>query len=90
MSRTTLTAAIVASLLTAPAFASSIKCDSPSQDQWMAKADLTTMYEGQGFDVKNIKAEDGCYEVYALDAKGVRVEIIADPMTGKQLGIEND
>ena len=82
--------AIAATLLTAPAFASDIKCDSPSQDQWMTKAALTTMYEDKGYDVKNIKADDGCFEVYALDAKGTRVELVVDPVSGKLLEIENN
>lgn len=81
---------IAVTLLSAPAFASGTKCDSPSQDQWMSKAEVTAMYEEKGYKVKNIKVEDGCLEVYALDSKGTRVELLVDPMSGKLLGTEND
>ncbi|MGB7317681.1 MAG: PepSY domain-containing protein [Planktotalea sp.] len=81
---------IAVTLLSAPAFASGKKCDSPSQDQWMSKAELTSMYAEKGYDVKNLKSEDGCYEIYALDAKGKRVELLVDPMSGELLGTEND
>ena len=40
--------------------------------------------------MKNIKADDGCFEVYALDAKGTRVELVVDPVSGKLLEIENN
>ncbi len=77
-------------LLAAPAFAEGMTCNSPSQDQWISKEDLTSMYSGKGYDVKNIKIESGCYEIYALDTKGARVEIIVDPMTGEQAGSETE
>lgn len=81
---------IAVTLLSAPAFASGTKCDSPSQDQWMSKAELTTMYTDKGYDVKNFKVEDGCFEIYALNSKGTRVELLVDPMSGELLGTEND
>ena len=50
---------------------------------------LTAMYAEKGYTVKNINIEDGCYEVYGIDAKGARVEIIVDPMTGEAVGTED-
>lgn len=82
MSKLLISAATVL-MLAAPAFAEGMKCDSPSQDQWMTKEALTAMYVDKGFDVKNIKIEDGCFEVYAKDANGARVEIYVDPVTGE-------
>lgn len=82
------TAAVL--MLAAPAFASGSKCDSPAQDQWMSKADLTAVFVEKGYDVKNIKIEDGCYEVYALDAKGAKVEIYVDPMTGEPAAYDTE
>lgn len=85
-----ITAAIALALLSAPAFASGTKCNSPSQDQWMSTAELTTKYTEKGYDVKNFKVEDGCFEIYALNAEGTRVELLVDPMSGELLEIEND
>lgn len=35
----------------------------------------------EGWDVKNIKVDDGCYEAYAINAEGQRVEAYFDPGT---------
>ena len=85
-----LSAAIVTTFLAAPAFASGVQCDSPAQDQWMSQADLTAMYTEKGYAVKNFKVEDGCYEIYALDANGARIELLVDPVTGTLVGTENE
>ena len=75
------TAAVL--MLAAPAFAEDLKCDVPDQTTWMSQEDLTAMYVEQGYEVKNIKIDAGCYEIYGLDAKGERVEIYVDPVTGE-------
>ena len=54
----------------------------------MSEADLTAMYVEQGYEVKGIKIENGCYEVYGIDAAGTRVEIIVNPMNGEAVGNE--
>ncbi|WP_082342786.1 MULTISPECIES: PepSY domain-containing protein [Shinella] len=41
-----------------------------------------------GLDVRRIKVENGCYEVYAIDAKGAKVETIFNPQTGEPVGSE--
>jgi hypothetical protein len=35
----------------------------------------------KGWKVRQIKVDGGCYEVYALDDKGARVEAYFDPRT---------
>ncbi|KKL71195.1 hypothetical protein LCGC14_2097340 [marine sediment metagenome] len=74
------TAAVL--MLAAPAFAEDMKCNVPDQTTWMSQEDLTTMYVEQGYEVKNIKIDEGCYEIYGIDANGERVEIYVDPVTG--------
>lgn len=74
------TAAVL--MLVAPAFAEDMKCNVPDQTTWMSQEDLTTMYVEQGYEVKNIKIDEGCYEIYGIDANGERVEIYVDPVTG--------
>ncbi|KKN75392.1 hypothetical protein LCGC14_0381360 [marine sediment metagenome] len=82
MSKLLMSAAAVM-MLAAPAFAEEMKCDVPDQTTWMSQDDLTAMYVEQGYDVKNIKIDEGCYEIYGLDANGERVEIYVDPVTGE-------
>ena len=40
-----------------------------------------------GFEVRQVKVEDGCYEVYGIK-DGKKVEAIFNPATGEQVGAE--
>ena len=42
-------------------------CDSGSPDTWQSQEKLTATLKEKGWDVRNIKVDGGCYEVYALD-----------------------
>ena len=54
--------ATVAACITAPAFASDICAEHP-KDQWMTEEAITALVTEQGYEVKNVKEEDGCWEV---------------------------
>lgn len=56
-------------------------CDSGSPDTWQSKEKLTAALKEKGWDVRNVKVDGGCYEVYALDEKGGRVEAYFHPVT---------
>ena len=45
-------------------------CDSGSPDTWQPQEKLTEMLKSQGWEVRKIKVDGGCYEVYAIDDKG--------------------
>lgn len=62
-------------------------CDAP-KDKWMTEDAMKEKAKGMGLDVRQIKVENGCYEVYAIDAKGNKVEQIFNPATGEQVGAE--
>jgi len=55
-------------------------CTAP-ESQWQSKEALKTKLEEQGWSVRNIKVEDGCYEAYAKDQDGNRIEAYFDPAT---------
>ena len=74
----------VNALLMSPVFASE-GCSVPDAE-WQKPEALQAKLEGQGWTVKSIKTEDGCYEAYAIDAKGSRVEASFDPKTFEPLG----
>lgn len=63
-------------------------CGNVPQEKWMSKDALTEKAKSMGYEVRKIKAEDGCYEVYAIDAKGNKVEALFNPETGVMLGNE--
>ena len=83
------TATAMTMALAAPALASSDDYEKGDDDakcittgEWMtedaAKAKMTAL----GYDIRRVKREDGCYELYAIDKKGARVEIYMNPVTG--------
>lgn len=62
-------------------------CDSGSPDTWQPQEKLTAMLKAKGWDVRNIKVDGGCYEVYALDEKSERVEAYFHPVTLERVPI---
>ena len=56
-------------------------CESGSPDTWQPKEKLSAMLKAKGWEVRNVKVDGGCYEVYALDDKGERVEAYFHPVT---------
>ena len=56
-------------------------CDSGSEDTWQPQSKLKEQLEARGWEVRRIKVDGGCYEVYALDDKGERVEAYFHPQT---------
>ena len=75
---------------TIPAAASSKNCGNAAQDQWLSIADITTKATGMGYKVRQVKVEDGCYEIYALDKNGNRVEAYFNPVTAEVVNTKTD
>jgi hypothetical protein len=83
--RLTAAALVVAAFAAAPVHTASATglatCDSGSPDTWQPQEKLSAMLKAKGWEVRNIKVDGGCYEVYALDEKGERVEVYFHPVT---------
>ncbi|EYR82597.1 MULTISPECIES: PepSY domain-containing protein [unclassified Shinella] len=62
-------------------------CNVP-KDKWMTEDAMKDKAKAMGLDVRRVKVENGCYEVYAIDAKGAKVETIFNPETGEPVGSE--
>lgn len=56
------------------------KCSVAMAD-WQPREALQAKLEGEGWNVRSIKTENGCYEAYAIDAKGNKVEANFNPQT---------
>jgi hypothetical protein len=67
-------------LLTAGTVSASDLCNVPEADRQPVEA-LQQKMESQGWQVKNIKMDNGCYEAYAITDVGERVEAYFDPKT---------
>ncbi|MDB5524958.1 MAG: conserved hypothetical secreted protein [Rhizobium sp.] len=69
--------------LASPALASP-QCTSEPKDKWLAKAVIQAKAEAMGNTIDILKTTKGnCYEVYGRNAKGKRIEIYFNPVTGK-------
>jgi len=56
-------------------------CDSGPRERWQPQEKLESMLKDKGWQVRRIKEDGGCYEVYALNEKGERVEAYFHPRT---------
>ena len=77
-------AALALPLILAPALAFGTglaTCDSGPQDRWQPQATLEKQLTEKGWKVNRIKIDGGCYEVYAIDEQGKRVEAYFHPET---------
>ena len=65
-------------------------CDSGSPDTWQSQEKLSAILKAKGWDVRKIKVDGGCYEVYALDEKKEQVEAYFHPVTLKRVPIAGE
>jgi hypothetical protein len=56
-------------------------CVTAAADQWQSEDAVKARAAELGFEVANLKKEDGCYEVYATDKIGTKLEIFFHPIT---------
>ena len=56
-------------------------CDSGLKSGWKSSETLEKLLTERGWKVRRIKEDGGCWEVYALDDKGQRVEAYFHPVT---------
>jgi hypothetical protein len=55
------------------------KCDAP-KNEWVSQDAASQKLEAEGWKVRKVKEEDGCYEAYAMK-DGKRAEIFLNPKT---------
>ena len=71
-----------AAMLAFPVHATGLAtCDSGSPESWQPQAKLEKQLTEQKWQVRRIKVDGGCYEVYAINEKGERVEAYFHPVT---------
>lgn len=58
--------------------------------QWQPRHKVRAMAEANGWAVRRIKIDDGCYEVYFFDADGVAGEARVNPATLAVIKIEQE
>jgi hypothetical protein len=60
-------------------------CSAAPAAQFKSKAMLEAQLKGEGLTVRQIKVENGCYEVYALDKAGKKVNAAYNAETLEKL-----
>ena len=65
------------------------RCDVPKKD-WQPQEALQTKLEQEGWKIRQIKIQDGCYEVYAVNKAGKRMETFFNPQTFESAGNDED
>ena len=79
----------VLALSSTVAYAEDNRCNAPMAE-WQPRENLKQKLEAEGWQVKRIKVEDGCYEAYAFDKDGKRVEAYFDPKSLEMLQGKSD
>jgi hypothetical protein len=80
----TLTALLLAVGISMPAFAEEgADCTSQPRSKWISTDAAKTKAKEQGYEVRRVKSEGSCYELYGFDKNKARVQIFMDPSTGK-------
>lgn len=80
--------ALIAVLATGVVAASNL-CNVPEANRQPVEA-LQQKLESEGWQVKKIKMDDGCYEAYAVTDTGQRVEAYFDPKTFELVKSKSD
>ena len=88
-----LTKAAVASIIvfgvSNGALASSHECDSGPVSEWKTQEEAKAVVLDEGYEVRKIKVEGGCYEFYATK-DGKKMEVFVNPATLEIVKVKQD
>ena len=83
----TLTIIALLAVLPAAAAVADDDCFVPMAD-WQPRDAVARLAEGNGWTVRRIKIDDGCYEIDGRDAEGRAIEVTVHPATLEVIEIE--
>ncbi|QFT31599.1 PepSY domain-containing protein [Roseibium porphyridii] len=73
-------------LLSAPAAATGMfECEPTDKAAWLSENQVTEKLAGDGWKVRRMKEDGGCWEVYGTSPDGKRVEVYLHPVSGEIL-----
>ncbi|WP_101341643.1 PepSY domain-containing protein [Cereibacter azotoformans] len=79
----------MAMLVVAGAARADDECSVPMAD-WQPRAALEALAATEGWTIRRLHVDDGCYEIDGWDRDGVEVEVTLDPATLEVIEIETD
>lgn len=62
-----------------------VKCTTLPKEQWRPHTELQEKLTKEGWVIRRMEKTATCYEVYAKDPQGKRVEAFFDPVTFKRV-----
>lgn len=62
------------------------QCTDRPKSEWMNTADVKARIQSQGYSVGKVKTGGSCYEVYAKDKGGQKVELFVNPVDARVVG----
>jgi len=62
-----------------------MECEPVEKADWMTETALEKKLVGDGWEVRRMKVDGGCWEVYGTTPEGERVEAYFHPATGEKL-----
>ncbi len=80
--------AIVLAVLAAPLSAHATgmyQCEATDKADWLSEDAMTAQLVDAGWDVRRMKPDGGCWEVYGTTPEGKRVEGYFHPVSGEML-----
>ncbi|MGC9447655.1 PepSY domain-containing protein [Cereibacter johrii] len=83
-----LTMAMLATALAGAAWADD-DCNVPMAD-WQPRAGVEALAASEGWTIRRLHVDDGCYEIDGWDREGAEVEVTLDPATLEVIEIETD
>jgi hypothetical protein len=80
---------LVAIGMSSPVFASSYECDSGPKSEWKTKDEAKAILVAEGYEVRKVKVEGGCYEFYTRK-NDRKYEVFINPSTLEIAKIKED
>ncbi|MFZ6681240.1 PepSY domain-containing protein [Undibacterium sp. Tian12W] len=73
---------VVFAMFSASAWAhGDVKCTTEPKEKWRPHTELEAKLTKEGWQIRRMEKTTSCYEVYAKDPKGKRVEAFFNPVT---------
>lgn len=85
MIRTLTLTALLAGLALPAAATGRYTCEAVERSSWISEDALTQQLVEEGWSVRFMKEDGGCWEVYGTDTEGRRVEGYFHPVSGEPL-----
>lgn len=85
MKRNLIIAAILMTVSIEARATGAFECEETIRSDWLSKEELTSRLTDDGWSVRRMKEDGGCWEVYATQPDGKRVEAYFHPTTGIKL-----